>query len=127
MEDYWYVGCQAKELLSTPVAITILKHPLALFRDAQGNPAAVEDRCAHRGAPLTHGTVERGCLACPYHGWRYAADGSVAEIPAMPKDCRIPEHFRIPAHACLEQDGFIWVCMSGRASPAPRRFSFLGE
>ena len=127
MEGYWYPGCQSKDLRAAPVAITILKRPLALFRDGQGNPAAVEDRCLHRGATLTHGAVENGCLACPYHGWKYASDGSVAEIPAMPVGCRIPDHFRIPAYPCVEQDGFIWVCVDGHGTPAPRRFPFLGE
>ncbi len=128
MEACWYIGCRSKELRRQPIGVTIVKRPLALFRGAQGRPAAVEDRCLHRGAPLAAGAVESGHLACPYHGWRYAMDGSVAHIPAMPGGCPIPEHFRVPAYSCLEQDGFVWVHPDPSIPiSSPRRFPFLGE
>lgn len=128
MEDCWYIGCRSKDLRLGPIGISILKRPIALFRDTLGRPAAVEDRCLHRGARLADGAVDNGCLACPYHGWQYAADGAVARIPAMPPACPIPEHFRIPAFSCVDQDGFVWINMAAHPTdPAPRRFPFLGE
>lgn len=134
MEDCWYIACRSRDLHSKPIAVTILERPLALFRGEQGRPAAVEDRCVHRGAPLSQGGAGGGYLTCPYHGWKYAPDGSVAQIPAMPPECPIPEHFRAPAYSCLEQDGFVWVYMTAKPTPAvspsipaPRRLPFLGK
>ena len=38
--------------------------------------------CPHLGAHLGHGgTVGDGCIACPFHGWKYDAEGTNVEIP----------------------------------------------
>jgi nitrite reductase/ring-hydroxylating ferredoxin subunit/uncharacterized membrane protein len=29
------------------------------------------DRCSHRGGPLSEGTVDGGCVTCPWHGSRF--------------------------------------------------------
>lgn len=43
----------------------------------------LEDRCTHRGGPLSDGQVDDGCIECPWHGSRFATDtGAVAAGPA---------------------------------------------
>ncbi|MBI3471855.1 MAG: Rieske 2Fe-2S domain-containing protein [Candidatus Solibacter usitatus] len=128
MEAYWYIACRSNELRRGPLATTILERPLVLFRGPEGRAAALEDRCLHRGAALSMGAIGGGVLACPYHGWRYATDGRVVEIPSMPERCPVPRHLRAPSYPLAEQDGFVWVCPA--PSPAverPRRFPLLGE
>jgi nitrite reductase/ring-hydroxylating ferredoxin subunit/uncharacterized membrane protein len=40
--------------------------------------------CAHAGGPLPQGTVQDGCLVCPWHGTRYRlADGRVMAGPSV--------------------------------------------
>jgi len=41
------------------------------------------DACPHRLAPLSQGRVDpdTGCIECPYHGWQFEADGSIAKLP----------------------------------------------
>jgi len=44
---------------------------------------ALDDRCTHRGAPLHVGSIEDGCVTCPWHGSQFRlTDGSVARGPA---------------------------------------------
>jgi nitrite reductase/ring-hydroxylating ferredoxin subunit/uncharacterized membrane protein len=43
---------------------------------------AMADRCTHRGGALHEGEVRDGCITCPLHGSRFAADGSVQRGPA---------------------------------------------
>jgi len=44
---------------------------------------ALDDRCTHRGGPLHEGSIEAGCVVCPWHGSRFRlSDGSVARGPA---------------------------------------------
>lgn len=128
IQDHWYVGCWSSVLRGKPLATTVLNRRLALFRDSAGHPAAVEDRCVHRGAALSDGSVEEGNLACPYHGWRYAPNGAVVHIPASPEPCTVSSNLSAPSFRCVEQDGFVWVCLSAQpAIPLPRPFPFFGK
>lgn len=54
-----------------------------LFARHDGHIVAYGDRCTHRGAPLDEGSVQDGCVRCPWHGSVFAlADGSVVSGPA---------------------------------------------
>ena len=53
-----------------------------LTRDADGGVRAIFNRCSHRGATLCafdRGSAPQG-HTCPYHGWRFAADGRLKAI-----------------------------------------------
>jgi len=55
----WYVAARSEEIPSDrPLSRRICNIPMALFRNSAGVPAAVEDFCPHRGAPLSLGKVE---------------------------------------------------------------------
>jgi nitrite reductase/ring-hydroxylating ferredoxin subunit/uncharacterized membrane protein len=55
--------------------------PLVLTR--RGNDITVlADRCTHRGGPLHEGELDDGCIVCPWHGSKFALDGSVVGGPA---------------------------------------------
>ncbi|MEO7650343.1 MAG: aromatic ring-hydroxylating dioxygenase subunit alpha [Bryobacteraceae bacterium] len=128
LERFWYIACASKELGKTPIAATILSRPVVLFRGESGRATALEDRCLHRGAPLSKGRVEGGMLSCPYHGWQYACDGRLASIPTLPAQDGPLDGCRVPCFSCIEQDGYVWVAPSLEPPmEAPRRFPFLGE
>lgn len=42
---------------------------LALFRTSDGQVHALEDRCPHRGGPISAGMVHGRRVTCPLHGW----------------------------------------------------------
>jgi nitrite reductase (NADH) small subunit len=42
---------------------------IAVFRTASGNLYATEDRCPHRGGPLSQGIVHGESVTCPLHNW----------------------------------------------------------
>jgi nitrite reductase [NAD(P)H] small subunit len=42
---------------------------IALFRTATGEVLAIEDRCPHRGGPLSQGIVHGDWVTCPLHNW----------------------------------------------------------
>src|SRR5262249_5248202 len=81
---------------------------------------ALLDRCGHRGARLSLGTVTDGALACGYHGWRYDGSGRCIHMPSLPSDRRMPAGVGVRAFPCAEQDSYLWVWMGEtHAQPAP--------
>lgn len=61
---------------------TVAGRPVILIRHEDGTPRVLLNRCAHRGAAV----VGRDCgrarrLRCPYHGWTYATDGALKQLP----------------------------------------------
>ena len=50
----------------------VVKTPLgcvAVFRTADGEVFALEDRCPHQGGPLSQGIVHGRSVTCPLHNW----------------------------------------------------------
>jgi phenylpropionate dioxygenase-like ring-hydroxylating dioxygenase large terminal subunit len=98
----------------------LLGTELVLWRGADGEPRAWLDRCAHRGTRLSIGRIDNDHLVCAYHGWRYAADGRCAEVPALPG-------FVPPKAACAtafpvrESHGLVWASL-GTPPAAPPAF-----
>ena len=70
--------------------VTCGDEDMLLFRDADGNCHAVTAYCPHlknympNGLPPGTGLerlLHQGELQCPYHGWRFNADGQCVHIP----------------------------------------------
>jgi len=108
----WTIASLSNEVTAAaPHGVTVGEREIALFRDAGGVCRAVEDRCAHRRAPLSPGKVTaEGLLECPYHGWRYEGEGGTCKaIPNLSQAERVPGNYRIEAYPCAERSGFIWI------------------
>ena len=72
----WYVAAESAEVTEEPFLRTFLDEPVVLARDAAGQVYALEDRCCHRAAPLSIGTMTEMGLQCRYHGFTYDATGT---------------------------------------------------
>jgi phenylpropionate dioxygenase-like ring-hydroxylating dioxygenase large terminal subunit len=128
LPEQWFIACRSRALRDRPLGMTLQGVPLVLFRGAGARPAALEDRCPHRNAPLTAGRVRGGELECAYHGWRFAAGGACVAVPglAAPPEARAT---RATAFPCVEQDGYVWVYSTPGREPrrAPFAFPHLGD
>ncbi|MGZ8374339.1 MAG: Rieske 2Fe-2S domain-containing protein, partial [Nitrospira sp.] len=84
LEAFWYIAGESTAIrASRPVASVLCNQPLVLFRDGQGRVHALEDRCPHKGVPLSSARQEGDSLRCPFHGWRFTASGECIEVPAI--------------------------------------------
>ncbi|MCU1459925.1 MAG: Rieske (2Fe-2S) iron-sulfur domain protein, partial [Actinomycetia bacterium] len=117
----------SSDLAAGPVRVVLDGVPWVLAR-LDGRVVAARDRCPHRGYPLSAGTVEDGCLTCPYHGWRYDADGRAVEIPALGRtDAPLPPRARLRlAPAVEEHDGLVWMD-PGEPEPEPPRLVMAND
>ncbi len=82
--------------------------PLVLYRDKAGKVVAHVDRCPHRNARLSCGRLTSdGTLECPYHGWRFNAEGACTEIPGL---ARAPKaSHRVETFPVREAAGIVFV------------------
>jgi nitrite reductase (NADH) small subunit len=55
---------------------------IAVFKTLDGRLFALEDRCPHRGGPLSEGIVSGDCVTCPLHSMKI----SLAEGTALAPD-----------------------------------------
>ena len=124
---HWYCAAIEKTIASDPVAVSILETPIVLFRDGSGTVRALLDRCAHRAAPLSAGSVRKGCLTCPYHGWSFQGTGECVDIPALPRGESIPSGYQVPVLPVRVEQGLVWVWMGEASSQLPDILAFPGH
>lgn len=113
----WFMVAESSEATMVPKALRYFGEDMVLYRGESGTAYLVEAYCPHMGAHLAHNTtsyivqdgehVEGESIRCPFHGWRFGADGKCDDIPYS-------EGF-IPKMACLktyhieEKAGIIWM------------------
>lgn len=119
LRRFWYAVMPMARLDTGPQPFTLLGEAIVLWKQVDGSPAAVRDRCCHRTARLSRGfvTVE-GRLACGYHGWEYDCTGACVRIPQAP-ELQIPAGARVPAYHCTERFGYAWVALDDPLMPLP--------
>ena len=78
----WVRACSLDELREGKgLALTVHGAHLALFL-SEGEVYALEDRCPHRGAPLSSGVLHDRCyVACLDHGWSISLLDGRAQPP----------------------------------------------
>jgi phenylpropionate dioxygenase-like ring-hydroxylating dioxygenase large terminal subunit len=104
--NQWWAAAYSDEVTAAPLARTLLDRKVVLFRTQSGKPAALIDRCTHRKAPLSKGAVVGEALECPFHGMRFAPDGTCVLIPCQDK---IPPSANVHAFPVVERYGHIWI------------------
>ena len=67
-----------------PLGARVVRHgdlAIAVFRTADDEVFALEDRCPHKGGPLSQGIVHGRRVTCPMHGWNVELDSGCAVAP----------------------------------------------
>ncbi len=101
----WYVACTPEDIDGKPLGRKICGKAIVFYRGPEGQVAAQEDFCPHRGAPLSLGTVEEGRLVCGYHGLEMGCDGKAIAMPGQ----RVRGFPCNKVYPVVERHGFIWV------------------
>lgn len=82
---------------------------IAVFRNARDEIFALDDRCPHRGGPLSQGIVHGRSVTCPLHGWCIGlADGR-----ALPPDDGGAATFDVRV-----EDGRVWLRLRSHQADA---------
>lgn len=112
----WYlVGRSADLKPGALVTKRLFGRDVILFRTASGRFAASDPWCPHLGAHLGHGgCVDGETIRCPFHGFRFDADGPCVHTPY--DDDRLPK-IALGIWPTQEQGGLLlaWFDPDGRA------------
>lgn len=66
---WWPIDSVANIQIVKGYKETLLGHPLIFVQDKKNDIACFEDKCVHRGMPLSQ---SKNRIECAYHGWKYS-------------------------------------------------------
>lgn len=115
----WYLFGHAREL-SKPLSKRILGRQLVAFRTRSGKVSVMAAHCSHMGADLGCGNVIGDSIQCPFHNWKYGADGVCNHIPGTNS---IPAFARQTSYPVEERHGYIFF-FNGTEALFPLPFFF---
>jgi phenylpropionate dioxygenase-like ring-hydroxylating dioxygenase large terminal subunit len=126
LTDIWYLAALSHDLKGGRLQrVEMLGEPVMLGRSRTGEVFALRDVCPHRAAPLSAGRFHREpsgaeTVQCPYHGWRFGADGACAAIPSLTADQAMDvRRIRVRRYPVAESQGMVWVWMGSTAASEP--------
>ena len=120
-DGYVFAAREAALAEGAAVSVDIGGHTYALFR-IDGKVRAIDGLCPHEGGPLAEGTVSKGVVTCPWHGWTFdactgcslePAGNDVAHYPTLVEEGNVYLKPKQPAAASVTQPS------SGGSVPAP--------
>jgi phenylpropionate dioxygenase-like ring-hydroxylating dioxygenase large terminal subunit len=128
LTDIWYFVALSSDLKRGRMeAREILGEAVLLGRTDAGQAFAIGNVCPHRAALLSAGRMLReadgaASVQCPYHGWRFGADGVCRGIPSLVDEAAIDiSRIRVRRYPVAESQGmvFIWIAADPRFEGEP--------
>jgi phthalate 4,5-dioxygenase len=124
-------------------AVRLLGQDLVLFKDDSGSWGLLDRDCPHRGADLAFARFEGNGIRCPFHGWKFAANGQCLETPAEPamngQPSRLCERVRQRSYPVQLSNDVVWAYLGPEdhalpalpafdafTAPASHSFAFKG-
>lgn len=78
----WLDICALDEI--NPLGSRVVAGPkgdIAIFRSSDDQVFALDDRCPHKGGPLSQGLIYGKRVACPLHNWQIELESGEAVAP----------------------------------------------
>jgi vanillate O-demethylase monooxygenase subunit len=104
--QHWYVAATVDEVGRVPLGRTICGRHVVLFRREDGSAVALDDRCPHRGYPLSVGALVGDEIQCGYHGLRFDGCGTCVWAPGQD---RVPSRANVRALPLIERGPWVWL------------------
>ena len=114
----WFMVAASEDVTHKPRPIHFFGQEMVVYRGkASGRIVLLDAYCPHMGTHLGHNTtsyvvkddihVDGDGIRCPYHGWRFNAQGQCDDIPYSKR--AIPKAACVKAHKAVEHAGIIWM------------------
>ena len=118
-EKYWYPALRSRDVGAKARSIALFGRDIVFLRDA-GRVYAFDDRCPHRGVPLSFGKREfPGTITCGYHGWTFdVKSGTLVAVLTDGPDSPICGKAHVRTYPVEERAGLVWI-YNGTGTPPP--------
>lgn len=128
----WQWACREEHIAQPGDYITyeIGRYSILLVRGADRKIRAFHNSCLHRGTKLrpSGSAGSSKDLTCPFHGWSWNLDGSLAHVPCS---WDLPHvsgaRFRLPEVQVATWGGFVFINMDPQAAPLEKYMGVLPE
>ena len=109
----WYHFCDSSDLANGKVLeYRALGRTFVMWRDqVTGKPVCMDAFCIHLGANLGKGgKIVDNCIQCPFHKWKFAADGTIMDVPYIkdPTSCQSSSR-KQKTYKCIDWWGIVLV------------------
>jgi phenylpropionate dioxygenase-like ring-hydroxylating dioxygenase large terminal subunit len=117
---YWYPAAFSSHITGKPREVVLLGRRLMIIRD-RGKVFALDNRCPHRGVPLSYGRQEfPGTISCAYHGWTFDLESGqlkavITDGPSSPICGKVTQ----PSYEVAERLGMVWIYIGDDEAEAP--------
>lgn len=119
--QHWIYAAHSSQLENNGDYLTLQigHYPVIILRNNEGQIVALNNSCRHRGSRICQ--QDKGNapnLVCPYHQWTYDLNGKLQFARNMMEEIDL-EALPLTTFAVNEQQGFIFICLSGSATSQP--------
>jgi nitrite reductase/ring-hydroxylating ferredoxin subunit len=106
--DGWYQLTHASQIKKGKVyTFNYFNTALVCYRDSHHSIHVFDAYCPHLGAHLgIGGKIIKDLLVCPFHGWKYDAQGTCVEIPYCEK---IPKRAQLQRYPVNEVNSLVFI------------------
>ncbi|MBN9082675.1 MAG: 3-phenylpropionate dioxygenase [Rhizobiales bacterium 62-17] len=116
--NQWYAICPTHFVTEKPLSLRRCGYRMVLWRGLDGTPYALEDRCPHRGVPLSCGILMGDRIACGYHGVQVNKDGIAVVVPGAPGS-KLEGSKATKSFPLQERAGVIFAYVGDELHPEP--------
>ncbi|MGE0665954.1 MAG: Rieske 2Fe-2S domain-containing protein [Sphingomonadales bacterium] len=129
----WQMACREEQIpeAGDSIVYEVGTYSILIVRGDDGVIRAFFNSCLHRGTQIRPGgrgegmVVSTASLTCPFHGWSWNLDGSLAHIPAKWDFPHVDEgEFGLRPVRAESWGGFVFINMDPAAGPLE---AYLGE
>lgn len=116
----WQIACREEEIpeVGDVVVYEIADHSLLITRVTESEIKAYYNSCLHRGRKLCSGNTSVEHFRCPFHGFTWALDGSLKEVPCKWDFPQVSaDSHRLPEAKVGTWGGFVFINMDPDCIP----------
>lgn len=117
LKQQWFPISPVKKINAKPQRFMLLGIPIVVYQ-VNNQIIVLQDKCPHRGAPLSAGKIKNGLLQCPYHGWLFNPSGECVAIPGLLGKTNLADKC-VLAYPAQIYMGLVFACLNKNDNTLP--------